>query len=508
MHRTGRSIINFATGVGLQVIILGVGFISTPLLLSWLGNDRYGAFRAAGDWGNYLNLLELGIGGSLMSLLASSLGVGDSQQIRWTLAVGIRAYLKITLIIGLASFCLGCFITHLVPVKSSLRGELQTGYWIGYVSVFLIPLTPFRLLADASQRGYFTNIFSLFQNLMITGVSLTLAKMGFGIPGPSLAGLLGNISFHLVMSWDGVRRYPDIFRDLKYVTAQKPIETRLWQLNWSTLALNLSSQLGFYTDNIIISSSLSPATVVPFLVTQRLTALGQWQIQSIGNATWAALADLHAKGEVEKFNTRLIELTQLVSVIGLASLTTIAAYNHHFISLWVSSDRFGGDGLTLLAAANSFMMGLLSLWGWCFTATGTQPKLVVPTTLAATINFLASITCTHFFGIVGPLMGTFISFTTISIWKLPLLLHEIFGTSTKKLFWVIIKPLMVAIPYGSFIWWIAKIHPPWGWLGLATEMGLSTIIYLIVAWLLVLNISERSLWQGRLKIIFATFRRV
>ncbi len=157
--------------------------------------------------------------------------------------------------------------------------------------------------------------------------------------------------------------------------------------------------MGLFTDNIIISYSLNPATVVPFLVTQRLATLAQSQIQGIGNATWAALADLHTQGEQENFNNRLIELTRLVAVMGTAFMIAIAIYNPSFIKLWVGQDRFGGDGITLLAVYNGFLQGLFSLWGWCFAGTGNQAKLVPITTLSAVINFIASIICTHFFGI-------------------------------------------------------------------------------------------------------------
>lgn len=503
MQRTGRSVINFATGLMLQVMTLGIGIVCTPLLLHWLGDERYGAFRAASDWGNYLNLLELGIGGSLMALLAKAVGIGERQQIRLTMATGIRAYLKIMIVMVLAGVVLGVFITRLVPVEGILVGELQKGYWLAFIGIFLLPFTPFQLLADASQRSYFANVFIMFQSLLITGLALLLARGGFGITGQYIAALAGNIGFQVLMCWDGLRRYPDVFSAIKDHKAQAPIEKELWKLNWSTFTLNLSGRLGLFTDNIIISYSLSPTTVVPFFVTQRLAALAQSQIQSIGNATWAALADLYAKGEIEKFNARLLELTRLVAVMGVTFMVSIAAYNHLFIRLWVGENRFAGDGVTLLAAYNGLLLGLLSLWGWCFSGTGNQPKLVRPTALSAGINFLASILCTHFFGIIGPLLGTFIALTTVSLWQLPLLMREVFGTSVKQLFLAVAQPLAVGIPYGLTVWYIAKIHTPWGWIGLCTEMSLAALIYLLIAWLLVLNESERKQWSDRLKMLLS-----
>jgi O-antigen/teichoic acid export membrane protein len=330
-----------------------------------------------------------------------------------------------------------------------------------------------------------------------------LAWRGFGITGQYLAVLVGGICFQLLMSWDGLRRYPDVFLAVGDRQSQIPMEKELWRLNWSTFILNLSGRLGLFTDNIIISYSLSPATVVPFFVTQRLLAIAQTQIQGIGNSTWAALADLHAKGETEIFNARLIELTRLVAVMGVTFMVAIAAYNHHFIRLWVGENRFAGDGVTLLAACNGLLLGLLSLWGWCFGGTGNQPKLVRTTALSAGINFLASILCTHFFGIIGPLLGTFMAFTTVSLWQLPLLMREVFGTSLRRLFWAVAQPLVVGIPYGLVVWWIAKSHTPWGWLGIGAEMGLTALIYLAIACLLVLNEYERKQWSDRFTMLFS-----
>jgi O-antigen/teichoic acid export membrane protein len=500
-HRTGRSVGNFLTGLLFQVMTLGIGLVSTPLLLRWLGDDRYGAFRAASDWAGYVNLLELGIGGALLALLAKAVGQGDREQIRLTLATGLRAYLQIGIGMFLAGVGLGWFITDLVQVKGPVASELQKGYWLGLLSLSLFPLTPFRLLADASQRSYFANAFLIVQSLMITSVGLLLAWAGFGIPGQYLAVLLGGISFQLSMSWDGLRHYPDVVALITDRQAQVNIERQLWQLNWPTLLLNLSGQIGLLTDNIVISYTLGPAMVVPFFVTQRLATLAQAQTQSIGSATWAALADLHAKGERHKFNARLIELTQLIAVMGLAFMIAIAAYNPYFIGLWVGQDRFGGEGVSLLAASNGFLLGLLSLWGWCFSGTGNVAKLVKPAIVASGLNFVVSLVSTCLFGMIGPLLGSFVAFVSVSLWWSPLLLRQVFGTSLRQLFFAVAKPLGVGIPYAIAVYWFARSHIPWGWFGLAAEMGLTALVYLAIAWCLVFSPTERSGWMSRLRVL-------
>jgi len=246
---------------------------------------------------------------------------------------------------------------------------------------------------------------------------------------------------------------------------------------------------------------------VPFFVTQRLAALAQAQTQSIGNATWAALADLYAKGERQKFNARLIELTQLIAVMGLAFMVAITAYNPYFIKFWVGQDRFGGELVSLLAASNGFILGLLSLWGWCFSGTGNVAKLVVPAIVASGLNLVVSLVSTRLFGMIGPLLGSFVAFVTVSLWWLPLLLRQVFGTSLRQLFFAVAKPLGVGIPYALVVYWFARSHTPWGWFGLTAEMGLTVLGYFAIAWCVVFSPTERSEWMSRLRVLLPKINR-
>lgn len=498
MHRTGRSIGAFGTGLLLQLSSLGIGLLATPLLLKWLGDERYGAFRVASDWVGYIGLLELGVSGSLMALLAQAIGQGNQNQIRLTLAVGIRAYLQVTAVMLLAGFGFGCFITQLVQVKGSLVNELQTGYWLGLLGVLLVPLSPFRRLADASQRSHLVNTLMLLQSLLITGTGLLFAWSGFGIPGQYAAVLIGTIFFYCLICRDGLRQYPTIFTAVFTDKIEGDIQRRLWQLNLPTLVLFLAVQVSVLTDNIVISYYLGPALVVPFFVTQRLAVLTQTQIQAVGNATWAALADLHSKGEHQTFNVRLVELTQLVTILAIAFMVTIAAYNPYFVKLWVGQARYIGDLVSVLAATNGILLGLFSLWTWCFIGTGQINKIMLPIVLTAIANLVISLAGTQLFGIVGPLLGTFCASIGISAWWLPRQLQQVFGTSIQQLFLAVVKPLALGLPYALLVGWLARNNPPEEWLSLGAVMGLSTLFYLVIAWFGVLSAVERSQWHDRL----------
>jgi O-antigen/teichoic acid export membrane protein len=500
-NRTGRSISNLFSSLVLQIVSLLIGLVSTPLLLHFLGDDRYGAFRAASDWAGYINLLQLGMGGSLMALLATAVGKGEPKLIRLTLATGIRTYAKILMAMLAVAMIMGFVITHLVQAKGDIAIELQKGYWIGFLGIFLLPLTPFQLISDASQKSYIVNIFFILQSIIITSLTLIFAWLGWGIPGQYLATLIGYITFRLGTSWRGLRQYPDIFASVLDKKSQAEINQKLWQLNWPTLILNIAGQVSLLTDNIIISLFMGPTLVVPFFVTQRLSSLAQSQVQGIGNATWAALSELHAKGEKELFNQRLIELSRIVSVMGLSLILPIMIYTHKFVDLWVGESRFGGQTLVYLAGINGILQGLFSLWGWCFGGTGNISK-VVPLSITGTIvNLSMSLIFTHYLGIIGPVLGSFIAFITVNSWGLPLLLNRTFGSDFKQLYWALLKPLSFGIPYGFLLHYFANSHSVNGWINLGAEISFTSIFFVVIAWFFIFTKGDRKIWQARFKSI-------
>jgi O-antigen/teichoic acid export membrane protein len=239
--------------------------------------------------------------------------------------------------------------------------------------------------------------------------------------------------------------------------------------------------------------------------------LSQSLLQGIGGAAWAPLADLHARGEHDAFNRRLVELTRVVAILSVVSLGPIVAYNRHFVGLWMPPTfPYGGDAVVMLSALNAFLLSQLSLWGWCFGATGKTARLVPLAATSAIVNVIGSIVMTRQFGIIGPLLGTTLAFVTINLWWLPWLLREVFGASTRVLAKAVLVPLACGVPPTLGLWWFALQHQPLGagtshlgkWVGLALEMTLAALFVSIpTAAPIFLNPSERNVWRQRLRTV-------
>jgi len=507
LSRSLRSALTFGAGVFGQIVTMIAGFVITPLLLSALGDVRYGAFRAASDWTSYLSLLELGIGGALQALLARALGSDNRTGIVAIVRAGMRAYFYVAGLMFFAGLALAFAMPVLVPVPEDLVGELRFGTLVGLLCLTWLPLAPFRPLAEAGQRGYLINLLLMAQSLTTVVLSLGLAWAGWGIVGQFTAVFAGGLPFYLGVVYFGLRRYPEVLAR----NAVGKVPGSLWGLSWPNLVFNIAGRIGLLTDNILIAAILGPSAVTSFLLTQRLVVVAQGQAQAIGGAAWAGLIDLHFRGEHVVFARRLEQLTRLTSTVAVALLGPLAVWNHEIIQLWVGSERYAGATVTWLAAGNAWCLAVMSIFGWPLTAAGNVRSVVPVIATASLLNISLSVAATLVVGLPGPLIGSAAGFLFVASWWTMRLLTRHFQLSAWRLTWAAFRPLLVGLPLlmgyilvDEFVPPFNREWPRWAcWLALTGWLSTAATLYLVAAWWLAVPAADRTEWQGRIRNRFA-----
>ena len=308
--RTRRSLLNFATMVVYTAVVMAVGLVASPWLEFWLGPGAFGGYRVVNDLYGYLGLLEMGLSGALSPLLARAIGRGDDEVLGRLTAAGVRAYLRVSLLMAAA----GLALTLAVPwfaagLPRNGLGDLRRGWLVLLLARLPLALLPFRTVVEARQQGYRINLLLVAQSVLITALALVLARAGWGITGQSLASAVGTWLFGLVVAGSVLRGEPGLVRRLRR-PSWGDAETRraLRRLSVPALVIGLCGRLGLLTDNLVVGGLLGVGSVTTLYFTQRLAVVAQSLLQGVGGATWAALAELHARGEHETFNRRLVEL--------------------------------------------------------------------------------------------------------------------------------------------------------------------------------------------------------
>jgi O-antigen/teichoic acid export membrane protein len=495
MNRTRNSALNLASALAHALASAAASLLAAPLLLRWLGPERLGAYKALTDWIGYLALFELGLGGALMAAFAGRLGQGDHAAVRGMLAAGLRAYCRVMLAQLAGGAALVIALPYLIPLDRLSEGELRVAGAVALLPVVFAPLLVFRSLVEARQRGYVNWLLLTAQVLLMTGLSLLAARFGGGLVGQGGAFAAAQIVILLALAWDGARAYRGAWK-----VAPAPADRgALWGLSWPTFVHGLTDRIGLVSDNIIIAWILGPAAVVPFYLTQQLAALAQFLLRGVGQATWAGLAELYARGDAAGLRMRLLELTGMVSGLGLAAIAPIAACNRHFVQLWVGRDAYAGEAVTALACFNALLWAVYTLWGWALLGSGQIRRWAPFAMLSTLVNVAVSLIATARLGLAGPLLGTAAGLLLITSWALPRALDRVFGIPPRMLWRAALIPLRWGLPLAAVLRAIVIYHPLEGWLELLAMAASGSVVGLALWWRLSLGSEERSEWRARLE---------
>jgi O-antigen/teichoic acid export membrane protein len=493
MSRTKRSVLGVVGNLTYSGVTIVSSLVATPLLIRWLGVERFGAARVLTDWMGYLALFDLGITGALMPHLAQKVNQRDETGVNALLMTGMRAYAAVLLLASAAGGLLVLLLPFLISLQRLSASELRIAGCVWLLTVTLLPLNVFRALGEARQRGYLILFALTIQSVLTTSLSLVTAYLGWGLVGQAAAVVAGIALFTIYIVIDNLRAYPRAFRACANDEARRAIRS----LHRPSLIFNLSSRIGLLSDNIIIAFVLNPTAVVPFFLTQRLASIALAQLQGIGNATWAGLTELYVHGKTEKMQQRFLELTSLTSALGIVLLTPIAAFNHNFILRWVGADAYAGDAVTFIVCLNVWLWSIFSLWGWLISGTGHIAEWLPSTLAVMGLNLLVSVAATFAFGFIGPLLGTLAGFTLVYVWAMPRLLKKLFGFAPRALWRHALAPLVWGAPYALICCVSARFYPPHSWFSMISAMSLTGLGGMLIWWILGLNKAMREEWRQR-----------
>lgn len=498
MSRVQRTTLNYLANLTLTGLTIIVGFVLTPALLRALGEERFGATRAAQDWLGSLAVFDAAIFSALLPLLAKAYAVSDTERLQRIFGTALVSYSKLMLVMLLSGGVLIVVIPWLVPVDAESVVDLRLGCAVGLVSTLFVPIGILRGMIDARQRSYLLHVIAGLQSIAVSFLAVGFAWLDWGITGQFAAALAGQCLMTGMLiseSWFNSR---DLLRGVQW-KADPEVAGELSKLNLYSFIAQVCGRISLMMDTAIIAALLEPALIVPFLMSQRLVAFVGGQLLGIGNAAWAAIAELHGKGEFDRLNHRMIELTRITVFLAVAALVPTAAYTRAFVTLWVGETRYAGPVVVTLASLNVTALAVLSLWGWAIVGTGQIRRMNFIQLPAMLCNLTISLIATRSLGVVGPLLGTFLTHVCVSGWAVPRVLNEQFGMPLGRLYGAVLVPLLCGLPFATLVAYVAEFYPPDNWLELMLHLAVSPWLYLGTAGWIVFSLDERHEWLGHLR---------
>lgn len=483
--RGHRTILNFLSSFGLTIVTFTTAMISSRLVLAKIGDERFGAFRSLFELFGYLNLVDAGLSTSLRPLLAQSLSAENLGETRRLFQLARITFLGGTaLAIGIG-IGLTCFISGVVPVSAQAQTDLKLGSLIFTIGLLNICFGPARCLCESMQRSYFINLSLIAQSLCITFTTMLLCTRfpQWGISAQALSIVFWVFFFNTILNIM-MRGYRNTWPTgpLMEQAGGAAISQSLWRNSRDSFILMMAGRATLQSNSLLLGQFVGQAEVTQLYATQRLFDVVQSQLFAVGQASWASLADIFHKNQLELFRRRVIQLLRLIYVMAFGTLIPVYHFNGSFVSLWVGQGRYGGVLTSAIMLANVLAVAFTVFSTWCLTGTGHLNAIMRLTIVTSVLDIAASVLFTWKLGLNGPILGSCVVFYLCSIpWHVRLL-GQYFQIPGWQVARAIFGPCLMAIPYCLICYSLKQWAAPVGqWSALAGLMGVPAVLNLVVA---------------------------
>ena len=383
--------------------------LTIPLLVRYLGPERYGLYATITAIAGLVGFADLGIGNGLVGDVASASARGDRLAVRR--ASSTAFFFLLGLAVALA--CVFAVVYRLIswPEVFNIRGRgaseagLATAFFVAGV-LLALPLGIVQRVELGLQEGYVASLWQAAGSILgLAGIGIAVlvgASLPYAVLAVSLApaaALCAN-GFHLVR-----RRRTWMLPTIRLVDRAAGIV--LVRLGLLFFVLQTAMAVAFESDAVVLTQILGPGAVTPYSVTMRVFLIVPAVIGFALAPLWPAYGEAIGRGDLRWVERALERSLRLSFVISLPCAGVLLLVARPLIEWW-SGVR---APYSLLAAAATWIVLLSSasaLSMFLNAARVIKPQIVLALVMMTT-NLALSIVLTHAIGVSGVVWGTVIA---------------------------------------------------------------------------------------------------
>lgn len=422
-RRKARFVIASLTSLGGKGLALILNIISVPLVIGYLGTERYGIWITISTLAIWLNVLDLGLGNQLTNELSAAYGTHNIDQAHKSVSTTFWTLVGISVICSLFLVPLALMLDWAALLNLSSRdlsNELSFGLTI-VVIVFLVqsPLLVANKVLVAYQEGAIANAWNTGSNIL-TFVGTVIAAI-FRVDLVWLIAITLGLPLLVIIAsnlW--------LFRRHKPFLAPSP---KLFdRANWRTglakgasfFALQIAGLVLYQTDNVIIARYLGPESVSTYSIAYRLFNYVALIHALTLTPLWPAYSEAFAVKDWPWIK-RTFKRTLILGMAGVivASLVMVVL-GQGIIQLWTR--HLVNIDTTLLILLG--LWTIMGAWGYSYSfllnGLGRVRRQAIAAWGMAVLNLALSIWWVQTLGINGVIAATVVSYLCTSAWIQPL----------------------------------------------------------------------------------------
>ena len=431
--RVKNSIINIMTGLGSQIIITLLSFISRTVFITYLGVEYLGINGLFTNVLGMLSLAEAGIGSAIIYNLYKPVAENNIEKINMLMNFYKKTYRIIALVVFLLGLSLLPFLDHFT--NGTEVENINLIYFLFLFNTAASYLFSHKVsFLNVCQKGYIvTGVYSI-SSIIATFIKIGILYFTSNYILYIAIDIVITITTSIILSLLVNKMYPFIKNK---VSNKLDDETKSNIVkNVKALVLhNIGGYAVFGTDNLIIASFVSVTAVGLYSNYYMLINICRTFINQFFDNITHSIGNLVAVESDDKIYS-VFKVTMFFN-FWIYSFFSILLYIiiEPFITLWLGSEFIMSKGLIIILMINFYVSGMRRSISTIKTTSGIFHEDRYAPFVEAAVNLVASIVLVQYFGIVGVFIGTLISTLVVPFWVAPYLVYKkVFKRSVSSYF--------------------------------------------------------------------------
>ncbi|MDQ6950341.1 MAG: oligosaccharide flippase family protein [Mariprofundales bacterium] len=291
-----RIITNTAFNAVGRVWLILVNFLLTPLILSYLGDQRFALWALFWTFSTWFSFMDLGVGVSVVREVARLAEEESVKELNTTLFSALAFNFLMGLLILLVAWSIADGLVTMMHVRDALRSDALAVAYLGPLVFMLMGLMGiFDCFLRGMQRYDLIVIVSISASLINVLTVWSVLHFGYGILGLMIAVTLVYLVQLAILVGFSVHVFPKLAFRPAYISVKRIRQMLPFGLHLQTAQL---AELASYQADKIILAVLTPLYfVTTYDLGAKVASLLRQIPYLLTSAIFPVISQLHANGD-------------------------------------------------------------------------------------------------------------------------------------------------------------------------------------------------------------------
>lgn len=399
-------IFNFAG----QFFLLFLSFITTPIIISFLGTDLFGVLSIVTVVLGYFSLLDLGMGLSVIKYISEYSARDDKKGVQKIIGTALTFYTLVGFIGGVLILILSHqIVSRFLQIPPEIIPTVISVFYISALGFFVnMILTVFTSIPNAMQRMDISNTRNIAVGLLNALGTIVLLFLGYGLAAIVILNIIVSLAVTVVLYLDIKKILPGLSLKLEF---DREIFSKFFKFSGYKLIGNTGGQIVFQLDKLILGFFYPISAVTFYTIPTTLIQKAFSLMLNITNAVFPSFSHSFTANDLERSRELYLRMGKLIVFLMAPIMMILFIFADLILLLWLNGEFAQKSALTLRILAAAYFIAALSAPGVVASDASGNPKLpAIFASISAFINIIAAIILIPRWGIEGAAIALLINF--------------------------------------------------------------------------------------------------